>query len=52
MLCEKGFKCSSPMIQIFAALDPEIAIERIPDNTILNLLDTLLQVAVKIADGV
>ena len=37
MLCEKGFKCSSPMIQIFTALYPEIAIERIPDDTLSNL---------------
>ena len=52
MFCEKFFERSASMIQIFTALYPEIAIEGIPDDTLFNLLDTLLQVAVEIGDCV
>ena len=52
MFCEKFFERSASVIKILTALYPEIAIEGIPDNTILNLLDTLLQVAVEIGDCV
>ena len=52
MLREECFKLTTPMIKIMTALYPEIAIEGIPDNTIFNLLDTLLQMTIDVGDSI
>jgi hypothetical protein len=40
------------MIQIFTALYPEIAIERIPDDTLSNLFKANIQVTIDVGDSI